>query len=41
MELEALLVEDSSQMQEELALTVGVTQEVISHYLKQLGIIQK
>jgi len=40
-ELEALLDEDSCQTQEELALTLGVTQQAISHRLKSLGMIQK
>ena len=38
-ELEALLDEDSSQTQKELAL--GVTQQTISYRLKSLGMIQK
>jgi len=38
-ELEALLDEDSCQMQKELALTLGVTQQ-ISYRLKSLGMIQ-
>ena len=41
MELEVLLEEDSSQTQKELALTLQVTQQAISHRLKSLGIIQK
>ena len=40
-ELEALLDQDSCQTQEELAHTLGVTQQAISHRLKSLGIIQK
>jgi len=40
-ELEALLDEDSCQTQKELALTLGVTQQTISYYLKSLGMIQK
>ncbi|EFN75994.1 Histone-lysine N-methyltransferase SETMAR, partial [Harpegnathos saltator] len=40
-ELEALLEEDSCQTQEELALTLEVTQQAISHRLKSLGMIQK
>ena len=40
-ELEALLDQDSCQTQEELALTLGVTQQAISHRLKSLGMIQK
>jgi len=39
--LEALLDEDSCQMQKELALTLGVTQQTISYRLKSLGMIQK
>ena len=40
-ELEALFDQDSCQTQEELALTLGVTQQAISHRLKSLGMIQK
>jgi len=40
-ELEALLHEDSCQMQEELAGSLGVTQQDISKCLKAVGIIQK
>jgi len=40
-ELEALLDEDSCQMQKELALTLGVTQQTISYRSKSLGMIQK
>jgi len=40
-ELEALLDEDSCQMQKELALTLGMTQQTISYRLKSLGMIQK
>jgi len=40
-ELEVLLDEDSCQMQKELALTLGVTQQTISYRLKSLGTIQK
>ena len=40
-ELESLLDEDSSQTQEALALTLGVTQPVILHRLKPIGMIQK
>jgi len=40
-ELEALLDEDSCQTQNELALTLGVTQQTISYRLKSLGMIQK
>ncbi|KAM0736914.1 Mariner Mos1 transposase [Formica fusca] len=40
-ELEALLDQHSCQTQEELALTLGVTQQAISHRLKSLGLIQK
>lgn len=41
MELAILLEEDSSQTQKELALTLQVTQQAISHRLKSLGMIQK
>lgn len=40
-ELEALLDEDSCQTQPELADSLGVTQQAISHRLKTLGMIQK
>ncbi|KAG5321876.1 MOS1T transposase, partial [Pseudoatta argentina] len=40
-ELEALLDEDSCQTQKQLALTLGATQQAISHRLKSLGMIQK
>jgi len=39
-ELEALLDEDSCQMQKELALTLGMIQQTISYRLKSLGMIQ-
>ena len=39
--MEALLSEDSCQGQEELAVSLGVTQQAISKRLKELGIIQK
>ena len=38
--MEALLDQDSCQTQE-LARTLGVTQQAISHRLKSLGMIQK
>ena len=40
-ELENLLDQDSCQTQEELALSLGVTQQAISKRLKVLGFIQK
>ena len=40
-ELEALLEQDSCQNQEELARSLGVTQEAISKRLKAMGMIQK
>ncbi|UYV79805.1 hypothetical protein LAZ67_18000711 [Cordylochernes scorpioides] len=40
-ELEALLDEDSSQTQEELAETLEVTQQAISNRLKVMGMVQK
>ncbi|UYV73998.1 SETMAR [Cordylochernes scorpioides] len=40
-ELEALLDEDSSQTQEELAETFGVAQQAISNRLKVMGMVQK
>lgn len=40
-ELVTLLNEDSCQSQEELALSLGVTQQTISRRLKALGFIQK
>ncbi|KAJ0171077.1 hypothetical protein K1T71_013276 [Dendrolimus kikuchii] len=39
--LEKLLEEDSSQTQKELALTLEVTQQAVSHRLKSLGMINK
>ena len=40
-ELEALLDEDPSQTQGELANTLGVAQQTISDRLKAMGIIRK
>jgi len=40
-ELEALLEQDSCQNQEELARSLGVTQQIISKRLKAMGMIQK
>lgn len=40
-ELEALLNEDSCQTQEQLAKSLGVTQQAVSKRLEQLGMIQK
>ena len=40
-ELEALLEQDSWQNQEELARSLGVTQQAISKRLKAMGMIQK
>ena len=40
-ELEALLAEDSCQMQEGLAESLGVTQQPIFKRLKAMGMIQK
>ena len=40
-ELEALLYEESCQTQEELAGSLGVTQQAISKRLKAIGMIQK
>ena len=39
--LEALLVEDSCQTQEELEKSLGVTQQAISKRLKAMGMIHK
>ena len=40
-ELEALLDQDSCQRQEELAETLGVTEQAISNRLKAMGMVQK
>ena len=40
-ELEALLEQDSCQNQEELARSLGMTQQAISKRLKAMGMIQK
>ncbi|EFN83005.1 Histone-lysine N-methyltransferase SETMAR, partial [Harpegnathos saltator] len=40
-ELEALLEEDQSQTQEELAESLGVTQQAVFVRLRDMGIIQK
>ncbi|GBP67713.1 Mariner Mos1 transposase [Eumeta japonica] len=40
-EWDELLEEDSSQTQKELALTLEVAQQAVSHRLKSLGIIHK
>ena len=40
-ELEALLDQDSCQTQEEIAETLGVTQQAISNRLKAMGMVQK
>ena len=40
-ELETLLDQDFFQMQEELASTLGVIHQAISHHLKSLEMIQK
>jgi len=40
-ELEALLEEDQSQTQEELAESLGITQQAVSVRLRVMGMIQK
>jgi len=40
-ELEALLEEDQNQTQEELAESLGITQQVVSIRLRAMGMIQK
>ena len=40
-ELEALLEEDQSQTQEELAESLGITQQTVFVRLKSMGMIQK
>ena len=40
-ELEALLEEDQSQMQEELVESLGITQQAVSVRLRVMGMIQK
>jgi len=40
-ELEALLEEDQNQTQEELAESLGITQQAISVQLRAMGMIQK
>ena len=41
LELEALLDQDPSQTQDELARTLAVTQQAISHRLKAMGMVRK
>jgi len=40
-ELEALLAEDSTQTQQELAESLGVAQQTVSHRLNCMGMVQK
>lgn len=40
-DLKAILDENSSRTQEEIAKILGVSQQIISHRLKKLGFIRK